>query len=126
MIELPNDILYLIFQFLPFNDYKIINKTCNREITCIQKDSVDKISNWYYDRLLKDGYRGNFKKCIRYMILHLNKARFIRFPEKIVYKLYLNHNILNLIPKLKERKRSDVKKWLERLPLTAEDYMYTL
>lgn len=128
MMELPTDILYIIINYLPTTGNKLVCKKWKSEIDYIFKRSSNIIGNWYNKikchSLKNFGEHINVEDLIRNMIIHYPNELFICYPEKVVKCYDLNNNILSVLPKIIERKKSDVKYWLLCMPLIIRDFRY--
>jgi hypothetical protein len=128
MICIPIEIVYEIISYSPINKYNTVCKTWNIEINRIRRNAYIKISNWYKKRVCPKFVNiSNFitvKNMLRSMIIHYPPNKFISYPEKIVRILNINLDMLDILPLIYIRKRSDVCLFILNLPLELSDYMF--
>ena len=64
------------------------------------------------------------KEKIRYAIVHSPEKWLIHYPEWIVLGLDLTEELLTVLPRIKNRKNSDVRNWLINLHIDMDDWRY--
>lgn len=128
--KLCNDILFLIFDFLPVSNYNLVNKRCHQRVLQKRKDSVRKISNWYLRYRIQSNAISRITPKIllvkfkSFWISNVVKNRKC-CPEYIAPLLNLNLYSLSTLPhKTNKKKRSykDVLDWLKLQNLSQFEY----
>jgi hypothetical protein len=117
---LPPELQYMIIEFVPYTEFKLVSKEWKDEINSIQKKAVDIIGNWYpvLSRTIK-----THKDIIRSFVIRTSVDLFILHPEITVEFFSLNRDLLSIIPSLNTRKRVDVRDWINNIPIPLEDWL---
>lgn len=122
-MSLPSDLEYIIISFVPQSEYLTVCKSWNREIKSIQKKSANIIGKWYNRKIVISDF-SNTRDLVRYFIIHYPEEYFITYPEFTIKKLNINPYLLTLLPKLVNRKRSDVRDWMLNMPISLDDWLH--
>jgi hypothetical protein len=118
-MSIPLDLQYMIISYIPQSELKYVCKKWNKKIQKIQKDALNVIGVWYqkiYNR------HSSVEEMVRFAVIYVDYLIFILIPELTVYNLRLNDGLLKILPSIKDRKRSDVRDWMNNLPLTLEEW----
>lgn len=118
-MSIPVDLQYMIISYIPQSELKYVCKKWNKKIQKIQKDALNVIGVWYpkiYNKY------STIEEMVRFAVIYVDYLIFILIPELTVYNLTLNHGLLTILPSIKDRKRSDVRDWMNNVPLTLEEW----
>jgi hypothetical protein len=118
-MSIPVDLQYMIISYIPQSELKYVCKKWNKKIQKIQKDALNVIGVWYpkiYNRY------STIEEMVRFAVIYVDYLIFILIPELTVYNLRLNDGLLTILPSIKDRKRSDVRGWMNNVPLTLEEW----
>ena len=113
-MSIPIELQYIIISFIPQSSSLVtVCKEWNNELKNIWKKAVNRIGLWYKKRILSlyTEYV-TIKSNIRYYVLHFNEEHFIEYPEFIVVYFHLNEELLDTLPSIMVRKRSEVRDWI--------------
>jgi hypothetical protein len=122
-MALPSELQYMILSFVPQSEFIPICKNWAEEIKSIQKKAVDKIGSWYKLKKLREDY-DTVHEMIRYFVLYYQHDFFLMLPEFTVLKLDLNQQLIDVLPDLVGRKRSDVRDWMMNMPIDLDEWLY--
>jgi hypothetical protein len=122
---LPKDLHNIIISFVPQSDFIYVCKDWAKEIKSIRKKAVNIIGEWYKSKRAIDNFN-NVKDMVRYYVIHYPNDFFLMYPETTVLKLGLTEECITVgvIPKLVNRKRSEVRDWMLNMPIDLEDWSY--
>jgi hypothetical protein len=118
-MSIPVDLQYMIISYIPQSELKYVCKKWNKKIQKIQKDALNVIGVWYpkiYNKY------STIEEMVRFAVIYVDYLIFIIIPELTVYNLRLNDGLLTILPSIKHRKRSDVRAWMNNVPLTLEEW----
>ena len=104
-----------IISFVPECDMELVCKNWKDEIILIRKRNINVISNWWEPKRVVNTY-DDLTQWMRYHIVHYPHDLYITYPERVVEILELSRVLLSVIPPLKNRKRSDVREWMNNMP----------
>ena len=90
------------------------NITENTRIT-FKNDDIEKFD---FDKKFDD-----IEELIEYYFRLYPEQFYMQFPEYTVYKLNLSTTILNSLPSVDKRTRSDIKKWMTESNLSLEQFV---
>ena len=125
---IPLELQYNIISFIPFSNLKLVCKEWSEEITIIQKNAVDIISEWYWKRRVPKIFLGPDMRThfsvVRFFVVHLQDIYFFQCPGFITLTCGLNLDIMNVLPDI--LRKSDVKDWIINLPIDPEDCVYEI
>lgn len=121
---IPPELQRIIVSYGPLTEFKTVSKEWNDEIKILQKKAVSVISNWYYKRRVFEYWGNDVNKMIRYISITYPDEYYMCYPEFAVKKLRLNKSLLDVLPPLEERKRSNIKNWMTNMPLELDDWLY--
>ena len=122
-MNLPTEMMNIIISFSPQSGFLTVCKEWKKQIKNIQKKSGNIIGSWYKKRLSGFG-RQSMKEKIRYAIVHSPEKWLIHYPEWMVLGLDLTEELLTVLPRIKNRKNSDVRNWLINLHIDMDDWRY--
>ena len=123
-MDLPTEMQNIIISFLQAQPgFLTVCKEWKKQIKNIQTKSANIIGSWYKKRLSGFG-RQSVKEKIRYAIVHSPEKWLTHYPEWIVLGLDLTEELLTVLPRIKNRKNSDVRNWLINLPIDMEQWRY--
>lgn len=122
-MNLPTEMTNIIISFLPQSGFLTVSKEWEKQIKNIQKKSANIIGSWYKKRLSGFG-RQCVKEKVRYAIVHSPEKWLTHYPEFIVHGLNLTEELLTVLPRIKNRKNSDVRNWLINLPINMDEWRY--
>lgn len=92
MSLIPDEILNIIFSFLPLHNKIAVCKKYNKEAKNIMKCSSHKIVKWYKSKKLKKEYISecsDINEVIRFLIVKERRPKYSLFlPERIFYSIY--------------------------------------
>ena len=121
MSTLPLEIEYEIMSFLHDNNIPCVCKYWKEESDRYKK-AAGTISDWYSFRKLDLDYR-NKNDFIRDMIINYPPDKFIKYPETTVFLMGISKEIVDALPPINIRKRSDVVEWMRILPVDYSDWV---
>ena len=113
-MSIPIELQYIIISFIPQSRGLVtVCKEWNNELKNIRKNAVNIIGIWYKKRIISlyTEYI-TIKSSIRYYVLHFNEEHFIEYPEFIIVNFDLNEELLDVLPPIMVRKRSEVRDWI--------------
>ena len=122
-MHLPTEMMNIIISFSPQSGFLTVSKEWEKQIKNIQKKSANIIGSWYKKRLSGFG-RQSVKEKVRYAIVHSPEKWLTHYPEFIVHGLDLTEELLTVLPRIKNRKNSDVRNWLINLPIDMDEWRY--
>lgn len=126
---LPQEIQYMIIEFIPCSEYLTVNREWNAEIKSIQKKAANTIGAWYKKKMLQttcesEHTYSSVQQMVRHYVIRYPDEFFIGYPEFVVFKLDLEDDLLSVLPSPINRKRSDVRDWMLNIPIDLEDWMF--
>ena len=98
MSSIPDEILNMIFSFLPIHHKLRICKEYNKEAKNIMKCNSDKIVKWYKSKRLKIEHIENcnsIKEVIRFLIVNEKRPKYsLYLPERIMNWYHMFYNMI--------------------------------
>jgi hypothetical protein len=123
-MDLPTEMQNIIISFLHAQPgFLTVCKEWKKQIKNIQTKSANIIGSWYKKRLSGFG-RQSVKEKIRYAIFQRPEKWIPHYPEEIVFGLDLTRELLTLLPRIKYRKKRDIRDWLINLPIDIDQWRY--
>lgn len=119
-MDLPSELVYMVISYNPRPKFRQVSKNWKNEIDTIRKP-VETIEKWYKKRKARDDY-DTIKELVRWYVVHYPNEFFMTYPEFTVNKLRLNNTLLDVLPPLDTRKRSDVRDWMLNMPISVNDW----
>lgn len=123
MMDIPPEIQYMIISFLPSSSLKLVCKNWANEIKIIQKRAVGIIGKWFYTKRIPKN-PSTLYELIRCYTANYPTEQLMAYPKFAVRKLYLNEDLLDVLPPMETIKRSDVITWMKNMPLTYNEWCY--
>lgn len=120
---LPSEIQYKIISFSHNLKMSFVCKNWNREIKIIRRKYANYIGLWYSNKRVNSFYN-DIKQMVRWLVVKYPESSFLQYPEFAVYKLRLNPFLLDILPDIENRKKSDVKSWMLNMPITLDDWEF--